>query len=371
MTRFSSVNRRSAFTLIELLVVIAIIAILIGLLLPAVQKVRQAAGRTESSNNLKQLALAVHAYHDANKFLPPYYAYAYPYYGNISGATTGSWPFFILPYVEQSTVYNASFKKPMQYSDNYSEVITENGQSYNYSGNSSTPLTGSSGYQASAAPQETLKVFASKLDPTIQMPGVVCPCSYQGNEYVFGYQYSYGGNYSYSTYSYNMSLIQITDGTSDTFMLGEGYAQCVTSYNYNLGSYGYYTSSSYENIQEGGTRSWNYDPDGYTYSYNITENYNFSTYPYLLQLTETSGGAQYPIFDPYGTYNSTNYTYVPFQVMPQPSNCDPYGIQGTTSGGALMAMCDGSVRLINPNVSIYTWQALGTPQSGDIPGNDW
>lgn len=103
-------HKRVAFTLVELLVVIAIIGVLIGLLLPAVQSAREAARRSNCANNLKQIGLALHNYHESNKGLPP------SYYDNVpqSNSSTAqadnavmAWSAFILPFTEESALYDS------------------------------------------------------------------------------------------------------------------------------------------------------------------------------------------------------------------------------------------------------------------------
>src|SRR5437588_4023060 len=101
-------RRRHGFTLIELLVVIAIIAVLIGLLLPAVQKVREAAARAKSTNNIKQIALAVHNFNDAYQGKLP--ALTDVGTGAPQGAGLNSIFFNILPYIEQDNIYRVFSK---------------------------------------------------------------------------------------------------------------------------------------------------------------------------------------------------------------------------------------------------------------------
>ena len=120
-------RRRAAFTLIELLVVIAIIGVLIGLLLPAVQKVRESANRAQCQNNLRQMALACHNYHSTQQALPPGYLATAPYIDGATDTTPGwGWAAFILPYIEQDNLYRQiDFNQPLQNSTTVVQTVVK------------------------------------------------------------------------------------------------------------------------------------------------------------------------------------------------------------------------------------------------------
>ena len=201
-------SRRSAFTLIELLVVIAIIAVLIGLLLPAVQKVRGAAARIQCANNLKQLGLAAHAFHDANQALPP------AFIGNNSLDPDGwaSWAVLLLPYLEQGNVhaywdlrYPASKQNPAAYQQQLKVLHCPGRPDFvPSSGDFASPGGGLSDYAACIGTE-------AQYD---QSNGAIVPVNGP-------YGKDASGNTVLLSWRGQVSLMSITDGTSNTFMFCE------------------------------------------------------------------------------------------------------------------------------------------------------
>jgi len=214
MRRFTP---RPAFTLIELLVVIAIIAILIGLLLPAVQKVRDAAARIQCINNLKQQGIALHAYHDVNQGLPKGNT---TYAGNVA-PYEGSWSWMaqILPYVEQDNVYRAA------------RTFATSGGSNWYAWYNPQCATMLKVFTCPADGRGTQKYTA---DPGIQNQALTC---YLGNSGTVSAASGQGNGVLFL--DSKVKLTDITDGTSNTIMVGERPPNSNLEFGWWLAAYGY------------------------------------------------------------------------------------------------------------------------------------
>jgi prepilin-type N-terminal cleavage/methylation domain-containing protein/prepilin-type processing-associated H-X9-DG protein len=330
-------SRNRAFTLIELLVVIAIIAVLIGLLLPAVQKVREAAARMRCANNLKQMGLAFHLYQDNNGALPPGWLTSTA--GASSPTTTcntlaglpcpgWSWGLLILPYIEQQGLYelfNPDLRTPGPPIGAANPLPAVLSGSVTVNGTAIAPATFQTSLKLYFCPSDkegTLNPnYGSGNQPITN--GNYAKSNYVINRYVCGpdarwnaTDFNNGVVVSYKNNPY--AIQQVPDGSSNTIMIGERDTL------YNVGALAFVrhstTTSSFEGRPGAGInpRPMNTNQGGYA---------------------------------PGSTVNCIGCPKPQYTIGQNQSDGDRLAFSSLHTGGCNFALCDGSVRFISNSIS--------------------
>ncbi len=300
-------HARSGFTVFELLVVLAILGFLLGLLLPLVAQIRQAAARAQSQNNLKQLALACHNYHDVNKILP-----------SGSDKKNFSATAYLLPYIEQDNLFK-------QINFNVASTAKVNAQ----------------------VREIWIQTLLSPLDPASTSRKGVAPTNYLFNA---GSKYALENNDGVFYQDSMIRLTDIVDGTSNTLMIGETLIGVPGAKNRNV-------QRQHVLLKKGALK-------------NLNQNSGVAEFKNNLNLAADRGASWIEGRFLQGTFTGTRVVNDAKPDV-DCEGFGGLSALRSLSNGTNIAMCDGSVRFVTTRTSLLTWHLLASRNDGQVIPNDF